>query len=112
MKWAIDPAHSQIQFAVKHLGISTVRGTFQQFSGVKTQPTLLSNCTVTAGTSLHQHWFNLLLIIHVVASPAAAAQNQQQDRRQVHTETISHRRAAPTSEERHRTANCTMEVYT
>ncbi len=33
MKWAIDPAHSQIQFAVKHLGISTVRGTFEQFSG-------------------------------------------------------------------------------
>ena len=34
MKWVIDPAHSQIQFAVKHLGISTVRGTFQQFSGM------------------------------------------------------------------------------
>ena len=33
MKWTIDPAHSQIQFAVKHLGISTVRGTFQRFSG-------------------------------------------------------------------------------
>ncbi len=33
MKWAIDPAHSQIQFAVKHLGISTVRGTFQKFGG-------------------------------------------------------------------------------
>lgn len=33
MTWALDPAHSQIQFSVKHLGISTVRGTFQQFSG-------------------------------------------------------------------------------
>lgn len=33
MKWILDPAHSQIQFSVKHLGISTVRGTFQQFSG-------------------------------------------------------------------------------
>ena len=33
MKWSFDPAHSQIQFSVKHLGISTVRGTFQQFSG-------------------------------------------------------------------------------
>ncbi len=33
MRWAIDPAHSQIQFAVKHLGISTVRGTFQKFGG-------------------------------------------------------------------------------
>ena len=33
MQWVIDPAHSQIQFSVKHLGISTVRGTFDQFSG-------------------------------------------------------------------------------
>ncbi len=33
MQWAIDTAHSQIQFAVKHLGISTVRGTFPTFSG-------------------------------------------------------------------------------
>jgi polyisoprenoid-binding protein YceI len=33
MQWSLDPAHSQIQFAVKHMGISTVRGTFQQFSG-------------------------------------------------------------------------------
>jgi polyisoprenoid-binding protein YceI len=32
-KWILDPAHSQVQFSVKHLGISTVRGTFQQFSG-------------------------------------------------------------------------------
>jgi polyisoprenoid-binding protein YceI len=33
MQWAIDPAHSQIQFAVKHMGLSTVRGTFQRFTG-------------------------------------------------------------------------------
>jgi polyisoprenoid-binding protein YceI len=33
MQWVIDPAHSQIQFSVKHLGISTVRGTFGQFTG-------------------------------------------------------------------------------
>lgn len=33
MQWNLDPAHSQIQFSVKHMGISTVRGTFQQFSG-------------------------------------------------------------------------------
>ena len=32
-KWILDPAHSQLQFSVKHLGISTVRGTFQQFGG-------------------------------------------------------------------------------
>ena len=33
MKWVLDPAHSQVQFSVKHLGISTVRGTFDTFSG-------------------------------------------------------------------------------
>lgn len=33
MKWALDIGHSQIQFAVKHMGISTVRGTFDQFEG-------------------------------------------------------------------------------
>ena len=33
MQWAFDTAHSQIQFAVKHMGISTVRGTFQAFTG-------------------------------------------------------------------------------
>jgi polyisoprenoid-binding protein YceI len=33
MRWAVDLSHSQITFAVKHLGISTVRGTFDSFSG-------------------------------------------------------------------------------
>lgn len=31
--WQIDPAHSEIAFSVKHLGIATVRGKFAQFSG-------------------------------------------------------------------------------
>lgn len=29
--WAVDPAHSQIQFKVKHLLITTVTGSFKQF---------------------------------------------------------------------------------
>ena len=29
--WAIDPTHSEIQFKVRHLVISTVTGSFQQF---------------------------------------------------------------------------------
>ncbi|WBL34819.1 YceI family protein [Tepidiforma flava] len=29
--WAIDPAHSSIEFAVKHMVIATVRGTFTRF---------------------------------------------------------------------------------
>jgi polyisoprenoid-binding protein YceI len=31
--YTIDPVHSQLGFAVTHLGISIVRGTFDQFSG-------------------------------------------------------------------------------
>ncbi len=31
--WAIDPAHTTIEFAVKHLMISTVRGRFGDLSG-------------------------------------------------------------------------------
>jgi polyisoprenoid-binding protein YceI len=31
--WQLDPAHSSAQFAVRHMGISTVRGTFTKFSG-------------------------------------------------------------------------------
>jgi polyisoprenoid-binding protein YceI len=31
--WAIDPAHSKVGFAVKHMGIATVRGEFKQFEG-------------------------------------------------------------------------------
>jgi polyisoprenoid-binding protein YceI len=33
-EWKIDPAHSSAQFAVKHLGISTVRGAFSSVKGV------------------------------------------------------------------------------
>jgi polyisoprenoid-binding protein YceI len=33
MQWAFDTAHSQIQFSVKHMAISTVRGTFGAFEG-------------------------------------------------------------------------------
>ena len=31
--WQIDPAHSAAQFAVRHLGISTVRGAFTSVKG-------------------------------------------------------------------------------
>ena len=37
-KWTLDQSHSEIQFKVKHLMISTVTGSFTNFSGtVKTQ---------------------------------------------------------------------------
>src|SRR5437764_888580 len=31
--WAVDPAHSKVGFAVKHMGIATVRGEFTDFEG-------------------------------------------------------------------------------
>jgi polyisoprenoid-binding protein YceI len=34
MSWQIDPNHSHIQFSVRHLMISTVRGRFDKFTGV------------------------------------------------------------------------------
>lgn len=32
--WQIDPAHSSAQFAVRHMGISTVRGAFSKVGGM------------------------------------------------------------------------------
>ncbi|MCW2997142.1 MAG: YceI family protein [Solirubrobacterales bacterium] len=31
--WSVDPAHSSVEFAVKHMGIATVRGKFTDFEG-------------------------------------------------------------------------------
>ncbi len=31
--WRLDPPHSAAQFSVRHMGISTVRGTFTKLSG-------------------------------------------------------------------------------
>jgi polyisoprenoid-binding protein YceI len=31
--WNIDPSHSSVNFAVKHMGIATVRGLFETFEG-------------------------------------------------------------------------------
>jgi polyisoprenoid-binding protein YceI len=33
MQWTIDTAHSQIEFRVKHLMVSTIKGYFDRFSG-------------------------------------------------------------------------------
>jgi polyisoprenoid-binding protein YceI len=32
-RWAIDPAHSEIEFAIRHLMISTIKGRFNRFNG-------------------------------------------------------------------------------
>jgi polyisoprenoid-binding protein YceI len=31
--WSVDPAHSTVGFSVKHLGIASVRGQFEDFAG-------------------------------------------------------------------------------
>jgi polyisoprenoid-binding protein YceI len=31
--WTVDPAHSSVEFGIKHMGIATVRGKFTEFEG-------------------------------------------------------------------------------
>jgi polyisoprenoid-binding protein YceI len=35
-RWVVDPTHSNVEFAVKHMGIATVRGRFTEFEGTLT----------------------------------------------------------------------------
>ena len=32
-RWVVDPTHSNVEFAVKHMGIASVRGKFTEFEG-------------------------------------------------------------------------------
>ncbi len=32
--WRVDPAHSKVGFSVKHMGVATVRGEFNEFEGM------------------------------------------------------------------------------
>lgn len=34
--WAIEPVHSQVEFVIRHMGLSKVRGRFNEFSGTVT----------------------------------------------------------------------------
>lgn len=46
--WMVDPAHSSAGFAVKHLGIATVRGYFDGFDGTLAVADDLSRSTIIA----------------------------------------------------------------
>lgn len=35
-KWTVDPAHSSLNFSIKHLGISFINGNFKKFDGAYT----------------------------------------------------------------------------
>ena len=50
--WAIDPAHSEIGFTVRHLGLSKVRGRFNSFSGTATIADDLTASSVSATIEL------------------------------------------------------------
>jgi polyisoprenoid-binding protein YceI len=51
--WAIDPVHSEISFAVRHLGIAKTRGRFDTFEGeiVTSDDPLKSSVTATIQTA-------------------------------------------------------------
>ena len=47
-KWALDPTHSEIQFKVKHLMITTVTGSFKSFTAAaETESEDFSNATIS-----------------------------------------------------------------
>jgi len=51
--WALDTGHTQVGFSVRHLGISTVRGFFTDYSGQATigEDLASSSVTISANTS-------------------------------------------------------------
>jgi polyisoprenoid-binding protein YceI len=46
--WKLDPTHSEIAFSVRHLAISKVKGTFEQFDVTVTAPENPSDATIEA----------------------------------------------------------------
>ena len=60
-KWTIDPVHSEIQFKVKHLMISTVRGVFD----VVKDPTT----NIPAGTILYWSEISWHVVKNAYAHP-------------------------------------------
>ena len=50
--WAFDPAHSELQFKVKHLLISTVTGNFKELSGSVTADDNFDNAQINFETSI------------------------------------------------------------
>jgi polyisoprenoid-binding protein YceI len=42
--WTVDPAHSSVEFSVKHMGIANVRGKFTEFEGTLEMKEQLADC--------------------------------------------------------------------
>jgi polyisoprenoid-binding protein YceI len=50
--WAVDPVHSDVSFTVRHLGVSKVRGIFENFSGEIVLADNVADSSVTAEVDL------------------------------------------------------------
>ena len=50
--WSIDPVHSEIGFAVRHLGLSKIRGRFNSFTGGVTVDNTLDDSTIEVDIDL------------------------------------------------------------
>jgi polyisoprenoid-binding protein YceI len=55
--WTVDPAHSAVEFRVKHMVIQTVKGRFRDFDGaivVGAEPTISGSIRVASLDTLHE----------------------------------------------------------
>jgi polyisoprenoid-binding protein YceI len=50
--WSVDAAHSSVEFAVKHMGIATVRGRFHEFDGTVEVGDHLAGSTVRGSVAV------------------------------------------------------------
>ncbi|MFE1233291.1 YceI family protein [Streptomyces sp. NPDC059442] len=51
-RWAVDPLHSSVGFAIRHLGISKVRGRFNDLQAELVVGTTLDDSSITATVAL------------------------------------------------------------
>jgi polyisoprenoid-binding protein YceI len=52
--WTIDPEHSSVNFAIRHLGITTLRGRFAEFTGsVESDGAMIRGTGVVDAKSVH-----------------------------------------------------------
>lgn len=51
-RWTLDPAHSVVEFAVRHLGISTIRGRFGDVTATLTAGDDLAGSSLTAEVAM------------------------------------------------------------
>lgn len=51
--WAIDPSHSEIQFKVKHMVITTVTGSFTEFNGSAESADDFENASISFEANVH-----------------------------------------------------------